>query len=165
MSWSLSHAQVIVIIIILTIVSSWSFIMRIKDTLSQHKKHVFLSRRPGRGRKALLKRLRRFFEELTSCRSEEMKAEPTVEKSSEAPWKCSDLKCCCHGAGSCFWWSPGFYGHLLSNFTISWRPVQHPTGGDGNFRDGDGRMMWKPWKDGGIFLKNAKLGWKHWWLW
>jgi len=37
---------------------------------------VFLSRRPGRGRKALLKRLRRFFEELTSCRSEEMKAEP-----------------------------------------------------------------------------------------
>lgn len=43
----------------------------------------------GRGRKALLKRLRRFFEELTSCRSEEMKALMNLYRSPSDAFKMS----------------------------------------------------------------------------
>eukprot|EP00435_Cladocopium_sp_Y103_P044585 s696_g12.t1 len=43
----------------------------------------------GRGRKALLKRLRRFFEELTSCRTEEMKALMNLYRSPSDAFKMS----------------------------------------------------------------------------
>ena len=156
-----------VIIIILTIVSSWSFIMRIKDTLSQHKKKK--KKNMCFSPVDQVAAARRYWSvcgaSLRSSPAAEVRrwrrSQPTVEKSSEAPWKCSDLKCCCHGAGSCFWWSPGFYGlKVLGNFT--WNGVQFNI----QLVDmGISGMMWKPWKDGGFFLKNsAKLGWKHWWL-